>query len=165
VSEPTDDTVLRLLRPEDQAAVRSLVLAGLREHWGSIDPSKNPDLGDIASAYADATFLTAWAGHELVGTGALVEESDGVARIVRMSVAAHVRRRGLGRLLLDELCKQARASGHRRVVLETTETWGDVMAFYESCGFHVVGRRDGDVHMALDLPLETDNDSKRHAVP
>jgi hypothetical protein len=41
-----------------------------------------------------------------------------------MSVAAQVGLRGVGRLILGELCEQARAPGHRRGVLETTETWG-----------------------------------------
>lgn len=35
---------------EDQEAVQSLILAGLAEHWGEIDPTLNPDLNDI-SAY------------------------------------------------------------------------------------------------------------------
>jgi hypothetical protein len=60
----------------------------------------------------------------LVGTGAPVKESDGIARVFRMSVAAQVGLRGVGRLILGELCEQARAPGHRRGVLETTETWG-----------------------------------------
>lgn len=37
--------------PVDQEAVRSLILAGLGEHWGYIDEGLNPDLRDIASTY------------------------------------------------------------------------------------------------------------------
>jgi hypothetical protein len=44
---------------EDQAEVKSLILAGLVEHWGRLDPSKNPDLEDIQSSYAGAVFLVA----------------------------------------------------------------------------------------------------------
>ena len=142
---------IRAFRSKDQAAVQRLVLAGLEEHWGNLDPAKNPDLDDIASTYAEATFLLAWQGDELVGTGALVHEVDGIARIARMSVAAHVRRCGIGRLILQHLCEQARATGYHRIVLETTCTWNDAIAFYERCGFRAVGSRHGDMHFVLDL--------------
>jgi GNAT superfamily N-acetyltransferase len=144
---------IRHLRPEDQAAARELVLAGLKERWGSLDLAKNPDLDDIASEYAGATFLVAerGPGGAPVGTGALVHESEGVARIVRMSVAASERLRGVGSRILDGLLESARAAGYRLVVLETTETWVDAIAFYERRGFREVGRRDGEVHMALDV--------------
>ncbi len=36
---------------EDQEAVQSLILAGLAEHWGEIDPTLNPDLNDIGAYY------------------------------------------------------------------------------------------------------------------
>ena len=42
------------LRPDEQDAVRSLILEGLREHWGSVDPALNPDLDDLATTYATA---------------------------------------------------------------------------------------------------------------
>jgi putative acetyltransferase len=148
-----DDVRVRRLRPEDQAAARELILAGLEEHWGSLDPTMNPDLDDLASAYAGATFLVTerGPGGGPVGTGALVHESEGVARIVRMYVAADARWKGVGGKILDGLLESARAAGYRRVVLETTETWADAVAFYGRRGFREVGRRDGEVHMTLDI--------------
>jgi ribosomal protein S18 acetylase RimI-like enzyme len=146
------EVVIRPFRPEDQAAAKGLILAGLEAHWGFLDPTKNPDLDDITSTYADATFLLAWQGGEVVGTGALVHEEEGVGRIVRMSVAAHVRRRGIGTLLLERLCERARAAGYRQLVLETTSTWEETIAFYEGQGFQRVGSWDGDTHFVL--PLE-----------
>jgi GNAT superfamily N-acetyltransferase len=138
-------------RPEDQAAAQALILAGLEEHWGYIDPTKNPDLDDIDSTYAHATFLVAWQGDVLIGTGALIRDGDGVARIVRMSVAKRARRQGVGTLILERLCERARALGYRQIVLETTSTWEDAIAFYERNGFRVTGSRDGDTHFVLDL--------------
>ena len=72
-----------------------MILAGLVEHWGFLDATKNPDLEDIAASYAGATFLVARLGDDIVGTGALVPHQDGTAEIVRMSVAQELRRRGL----------------------------------------------------------------------
>jgi hypothetical protein len=66
------EITLRLFRPEDQTAVKNLILAGLKEHWGTLDPTLNPDLNDIAQTYANATFLVAWEGDRIIGTGALV---------------------------------------------------------------------------------------------
>ncbi len=142
---------IRRFQPEDQAAARVIVLAGLEERWGNLDLALNPDLDDIASAYAGATFLVAedGPGGRLVGTGALVRESRNVARIARMSVVAGARRKGVGSKILDGLLDGARAAGYRRLVLETTETWDDAVAFYERRGFREVGRRGGEVHMAL----------------
>ncbi len=154
---PTSQTTqgeltIRPFRSEDQALTKRLVLAGLAEHWGTLDPTLNPDLDDIASTYSDATFLVACHGHDLIGTGALVHERDGVARIVRMSVAPQVRRRGVGTLMLRHLCERAQAAGYRHIVLETTSTWEDAIAFYTRHGFRVVGAHAGDTHFVLDLP-------------
>ncbi len=143
--------VLEPFRPEDQAEARALILAGLAEHWGFLDPTRNPDLDDIAASYADGTFLVARRAGRIVGTGALLPRQDGVAEIVRMSVAGDLRRQGIGRLILQELCRRARQQGFRRVILETTATWHEVIAFYLRYGFHVTHYQDGDVYFALDL--------------
>jgi len=142
---------IKPFRLEDQDAAQRLVLAGLEEHWGVLDPTLNPDLDDIAACYANAIFLAAWQDNELVGTGALVHEAEGTARIVRMSVARSRRRQGIGRLLLDELCRRARALGYRALVLETTATWHDAIAFYTRNGFRATGASEGDIHFALVL--------------
>jgi GNAT superfamily N-acetyltransferase len=139
-------------RPEDQAAVKQLVLAGLAEHWGKIDPTKNPDLNDIAVTYASADFLVAWSDGRIVGCGALVPQADQIAEIVRMSVAADLRRQGLARRILNQLIEIAREKGCRQVILETTATWSGVIEFYLRCGFHITHYQDGDVYFALDLP-------------
>ncbi len=65
--------------PADQAEVKALILAGLAEHWGVLDPSLNPDLDDIAASYRQATFLVARCGDRIVGTGALLPHSASVA--------------------------------------------------------------------------------------
>lgn len=147
--------VIRPFRPEDQAAARALILAGLVQHWGFLDPTKNPDLDDIASSYADAAFLLAWLGDELVGTGALVREAEGIGRIVRMSVVAHARRQGIGTSILAGLRDRARAAGYHQLVLETTSTWDGVVAFYEQQGFRALGSWEGDTHFVLDLAAGT----------
>lgn len=148
--EIADAVTIRPFLPEDQGAVKALILAGLEERWGVLDLTKNPDLDDIAVSYGDAAFLTAWLGDRLVGAGALVRETEGVARIVRMSVAKSMRHRGIGRAILRALCDHAKGAGYAKIVLETTSTWEDAITFYERCGFRRIGTWDGDTHFVLD---------------
>ena len=138
-------------QPDDQIEVKTLILAGLAEHWGVLDPSLNPDLNDIRSSYKDAIFLVAWQQARIIGTGALVPRSNQTAEIVRMSVAAGMRRQGIASRILQELCQQAKAAGYERIVLETTETWDDAIGFYHRFGFKITHYLDGDVYFALDL--------------
>jgi putative acetyltransferase len=145
------EIILLPFQPKDQAAVKQLVLAGLAEHWGEIDPTRNPDLNDIAASYSKATFLVARAQGRIVGCGALVPHNQEIAEIMRMSVAAGMRRQGIARQILDCLIEQARTGGFKKVILETTATWAEVIEFYLSCGFQITHYQDGDVYFALEL--------------
>src|SRR5207247_9841338 len=109
-------------RPDNPIEVKRLILAGLTEHWGQLDPTKNPDLNNIGATYAHATFLVAWWHGTIVGTGALLPRSVQIAEIVRMSVAADMRRHGIGRRMLQHLVAYAKARGYRQIILETTAT-------------------------------------------
>jgi len=135
----------------DQAAVKQLVLAGLAEHFGEIDLTKNPDLNDIAGTYTQADFLVAWSDGRIVGCGALVPQPGQTAQIVRMSVAADMRRQGIARWVLERLVKIAREKGNRQVILETTDSWTGVIEFYLACGFRITHYQDGEVYFVLNL--------------
>ena len=148
---PTQDTIILPFQPENQVEVKELILAGLAEHWGTMDSSMNPDLDAIGLTYAKAVFLVAWDQGKIVGTGALIPESSDTARIVRMSVAAEMRRNGVGSKILQRLCEQAKSMGYQRLVLETVDTWQEAIAFYKRFGFQITDYLDGDVHFALHL--------------
>ena len=139
----------------DQEAAKQLVVTGLGERWGWIDPTLNPDLNDIATAYAEGIFLVGYLGDRLVATGALSPEvtPSGTAalRVERMSVRADLRRQGIGRRMLDALLDVARQRDCRLVVLETTSTWTDAVRFYQHYGFDFVEAREGETHMQLQL--------------
>jgi putative acetyltransferase len=150
MNQSQDITILPF-QPEYQSEVKNLVLAGLAEHWGTLDPTKNPDLDDIGFTYAYAVFLVAWQNNKIIGTGALVPKSNGTAEIVRISVAANMRRKGIGRKILQGLCEQAKLDGYKRLVLETTETWYEVVEFYKQFGFQITHYLDGDVYFSLEI--------------
>lgn len=77
----------------DQHAARRLILAGLGEHVGAIDETRNPDLDDIWEHYSvrGDLFVVVQAGATLIETGAIQADPDGPAGqsgwIVRVSVA------------------------------------------------------------------------------
>jgi GNAT superfamily N-acetyltransferase len=148
------DLSIRPFRPEDQSKTKALILEGLREHWGAIDPDRNPDLLDIAAAYAGAVFLLACRGERIIGTGALLPRRNGTAEIVRMSVIREMRRQGIGGLILRTLLEQARAAGAKRIILETTAAWQDAVAFYQKHGFRITHYDGGDAYFALDLAAD-----------
>ena len=157
-----DSILIRPFRPTDQTQTRKLILAGLKEHWGVLDPAFNHDLKDITHNYAEAVFLVAedTKAQRIVGSGALVPHATeiGVAEIVRMSVDKALRRSGLGTRLLQALIDQARDLGLQRVILETTETWQEVIAFYQRFGFQITHHKDGDMYFAFELtPATTHN--------
>ena len=140
---------IRPFHPNDQEPVRELILAGLEEYWGRLDQSKNPDLHDIADSYRDGIFLVACLDGQIVCTGALLPRSVETAEIVRMSVARHLRRQGIGRQMLAELCSRAYQRGFRQVILETTATWKNAIAFYQAFGFQISHYADGDVYFVI----------------
>ncbi|MCJ7432738.1 MAG: GNAT family N-acetyltransferase [Anaerolineales bacterium] len=147
----TQDIIILPFQPENQIEVENLILAGLAEHWGTIDPTKNPDLDDISSTYANAVFLVAWHQETIIGTGALIPKSNNTAEIVRMSVATDLRQKGVGTRILQRLCEYAKSRGYQRIVLETTDTWHEAIEFYKRFGFQITHYLNGDVYFALNL--------------
>jgi GNAT superfamily N-acetyltransferase len=145
------DILIRPFHPEDQAAAKTLVIEGLAERWGFRDPCKNPDLDDIAASYAGGVFLVAVIGDRIVGTGAMVPRAEDTAEIRRMSVARPYRRQGIGGAILHRLLEAALSAGYRKLILETTSTWEDAVAFYRKHGFRRTHIREGDTFFALKL--------------
>jgi ribosomal protein S18 acetylase RimI-like enzyme len=143
---------IRPFAPADQAAARTLILEGLREHWGWLDPSLNPDLDAITASYTTPghVFIVAEIERLLVGTGALKIDGD-IGQIVRVSVSPQCRRCGIGRALIAALLKIARTRGLTRVWMETNDDWRDAIGLYLQCGFQEYDHRDGCIFMALNL--------------
>lgn len=145
--------LIRHFRPADQATVKALILEGLGEHFGRINPNLNPDLNDIDKTYIQPghRFLVAELGSEIVGTAALTQESPGVGRIVRVTVKPDHRRAGIGRTLIKRVIEIARERGDTRLLVETNCDWDDAIRLYQRCGFVEYDRNEEEVHFALDL--------------
>jgi ribosomal protein S18 acetylase RimI-like enzyme len=145
--------IIRAFAPSDQVAARRLILAGLAEHFGAVDETRNPDIDDIAANYVDRghLFMVADDAESLVGTAALVFEDGAGAQVVRVSVASRSRRRGLARALVMRLIEAGRALGLARLWMETNDDWEPAIALYRACGFTSYDQRDGNIYMEVDL--------------
>ncbi|KXS18106.1 putative acetyltransferase [Gonapodya prolifera JEL478] len=150
--DPTDPIISQFL-PRHQQSAQTLILRGLEARWGTLDPSLNPDLANIGASFANGVFLVAHAGDRLVGTGGYAPEPghEDTVRVSRMSVDSEHRRQGIGWMILEELCERAKRAGMKRVVLETTKTWDDAIAFYTRYGFRTVNIDDDDRHFIMEL--------------
>src|SRR5258708_33770867 len=134
---PAPALSIRPFAPRGQVAGRALILAGLGNHFGFVDETRNPALDAIAGTYLARghVFVVGELAGAVVATGALVDEDARTGRLVRMSVARAHRRAGMGRLMVAHLLAAARQRGYAWVVLETNAGWPDARALYLPCGF------------------------------
>lgn len=89
-----------------------------------------------------ALFLTARRGEEpagYIGVHICAEEAE----VANLAVHPAFRRQGLGRMLVLEACRLARARGARRMTLEARASNSGALALYEGCGFVRLGVRRG----------------------
>jgi DNA-binding MarR family transcriptional regulator/predicted GNAT family N-acyltransferase len=94
-------------------------------------------------------FLLASLRGEPVGCGALRTPGEGLGEIKRMWVDPSARGLGVGRRLLTELEDRARASGCRRVRLDTNGVLVEAIAMYRSTGYREVEPFNDDPYAQL----------------
>lgn len=152
----TEGLDVRRLEPQDVEAVRTLILDGMQDRWGPLDPTLNRDLDDFVGSYGAGVTLTGWRGQRLVATGTLMPREADIAEVLRMSTAADCRRLGIASRVLCELIAKARLRGVRRLALVTETAWTDARALYERHGFLL--DREEDWELGRDafyyLPLD-----------
>lgn len=93
-------------------------------------------------------FTLAWAGDQLVGCGALHFYTPTSGEVRSLAVAQEAKHRGVGRLIVEELDREARECG-----LHTIFAFTYVTRFFEKLGFEVVERGE--------LPLKAWKDCLR----
>ena len=113
----------------------------------------NPDLNDFVTSYVDrgAEVVVIEANGEIIATGILVPDEGTTGRIVRMSVAASHRRRGLARRVVEELIERARRTGMSEVRVLTDTPWASAVELYRACGFTEIGSDGTDTHFVMPL--------------
>jgi len=132
--EPPDSPAARALFAEYVALVRDRLpgFVPTEEIVGTTDVFEGPG----------AAWIVLYEDGSPAGCGGLRTLEPGVGEIKRLFVRAAVRRRGFGRRLLGELEAIARAEGHRRVLLYTTEVLVEARALYDGAGYRLASARN-----------------------
>src|SRR5262245_42562792 len=124
---------------------RPQVLALLEEHLRNmheITPENQVFALDANKLRAPGvTFWTAWEHQVLLGCAALQELSPTEGEVKSMRTPASLRRRGVGRALLNHVLQVSRQRGYRQLYLETGShpAFLPAQALYRSVGFRECG--------------------------
>jgi putative acetyltransferase len=86
-------------------------------------------------------------GDEVIGTGALLRESDGVYELSKMAVDPDWQGRGIGRRLVQAAIDRFQALEGRQLFLESSSKLGPALHLYEALGFQHRGLKP-DSHYA-----------------
>jgi GNAT superfamily N-acetyltransferase len=133
--------------PPDGATARTLYaeyMALVRERLPGFEPSEDIFATEEAFRGPGSAWIVLYEDGTPVACGGLRTLSPGVGEIKRMYVRAGARGRGLGRRLLAELESLARAAGHRRVRLLTTDVLVEALELYRSAGYALASQRERD---------------------
>lgn len=123
---------LRAMRQEDVPAVAALEQAAYEFPWSA------GIFRDCLLAGYTAFILKT--DDEIVGY-AVMSVAAGEAHLLNICIASHLRRRGIGRRLLQQMLELAVQSGAERLFLEVRPSNRDAMRLYRAAGFDVIGVR------------------------
>ena len=144
---------IRIFNGKDQESARQLIISGLGEYFDQIEYSLNRDLDDIGASYIETKndFIIAEIDRRMIGTGALIQESNDTGRIVRVSVSKPMRNRGIGKTIVEHLIELGRKRKFKQIVVETNLDWIVANNLYLGLGFKESARDDISVHLVRKL--------------
>src|ERR1700733_1665138 len=141
MATPRTELTIREFRPGDEVAFRTL-----NEEWivryFVLEPKDEASLADPQKTILDRggrIFLAIRAGQP-VGCCALLAMAPGEFEVAKMAVTESSQGAGIGRRLLEKAITEARASGARRLYLETNRKIVAGIPRYESLGFRHLPR-------------------------
>jgi ribosomal protein S18 acetylase RimI-like enzyme len=143
-AEVRDDVTVKVVTPDDWQLWRALRQRALTEDpdaFGStVELEATYDEDDWRARMDRGRTVVAFLDGQPVGMGGTFESEPAVQRVVSMWVAPEARRRGIGRLVLDDVVAAARAVGDR-IQLDVAEG-NPARRIYERAGFVDTGRRE-----------------------
>src|SRR5271165_3499605 len=127
--------------PEDRAPIARL----MREYVEALEADISfqdfeSEHADLPGKYSrpDGVVLVAWAADEAVGIVAYRPLERRICEMKRLYVLPRFRGTGLGRLLVEELVRDARSHGYRRMVLDALPSMRTAQGLYSSLGFQPI---------------------------
>ncbi len=154
------EVAIREFRTGDEITFRKLNEAWI-SHYFVLEPKDQVSLVDPQASILDqgGRIFVAVRHNEMIGCCALLALGPGQFEVAKMAVAENHRRAGIGRVLLERVIAESRASGTNRLYLETNRKLTPAIHLYESLGFrHIDPERiipspyaRADVYMELYL--------------
>lgn len=130
------------LRPADNKdceRIAELVFAVLREYDLQPDPeSTDADLKNIESSYFErggAFYVLEDKPDSIIGAYGLYPQGGAACELRKMYLHKSFRRKGLGKMLLENALAKAREMGFETVTLETASVLVEAIGLYKSYGF------------------------------
>ncbi len=145
-------TLIRLIKQQDNQAVKDLVVETLAEFGlhGEGFAGVDAELNDMYGAYDNdlsAYFVVEFAG-EVTGVGGyaplLGTEPGSIAELRKMYLRPVLRGQGVGQELIDLCISEATAKGYQSMYLETVPEMQAAQALYLKNGFEYLSQRLGN---------------------
>jgi putative acetyltransferase len=92
----------------------------------------NPEMEILATG---GCIFLAKIGDEIVGTGALIQESPGEYELAKMAVSTAFQGKGISKLLLEKCLSEATCKGATKVFLQSNSQLSTAISLYEKYGF------------------------------
>jgi ribosomal-protein-alanine N-acetyltransferase len=149
VTGAIDYTHVSILRagPEHAAEIAEL-------HAGLFDaPWSIGSIEELLSRPGSTAFLARLPGPPPAAGFIMGRLAADEAEILSVGVRKDRQRHGIGRRLVESLCRAVRRAGARRLFLEVAQSNAAAVALYRSLGFEVIGRRK-DYYQRAGAPPE-----------
>ncbi len=133
---PPADVTFREFMPGDETCFRELNEEWITRYF-ALEPKDRECFADPQKSILDrgGRIFFALRNGEVVGCCALLSMSGNEFEVAKMAVTASSQRAGIGRSLLVQVIAEARASGARRLYLETNQKLAPAIQLYQSLGF------------------------------
>ncbi len=127
---------IRPFQPGDETAFRALNEEWISKYFG-IEDKDRVTLGDPVGQVLQpgGQIYIALDGDKPIGCCALIPMEFSAFELAKMAVAESHRGHGIGRKLLEDVVRRAKALGARRLYLETNSLLANAIHLYESVGF------------------------------
>ena len=132
---------IRFATNDDIVPVRELINGILSEYGLSPDPGGvDADLDNIETSYMarGGCFEVITDREQIIGTVGLYPHDETRVEIRKMYLAPSLRRRGIGKWLLERTLQQAWEMGYEEIVLETASVLTEAIGLYRSFGFEPI---------------------------
>lgn len=127
--------------PQDLDVVRSL----FREYSQALGidlcfQGFEAELAQLPGKYAAPTgrILLAWEGEQAVACVAMRKVDDISCEMKRLYVRPELRKRQLGRRMVDRILAEAKQAGYRRICLDTMPSMNAAIGLYTDLGFQQI---------------------------